>query len=116
VTVQALAGEVTITVADAGDGIGPDHLGHLFERFYKAGPARGQPGGSGLGLAIARENARLHGGDIVVEATGGPGAIFVARLPRYRQPPAVAQPLPGRDKAVTPPAHDEGVPSPRRSP
>ncbi|MDQ6797450.1 MAG: ATP-binding protein, partial [Actinomycetota bacterium] len=56
--------EVTVAVHDSGPGIAPEHAAHLFERFYKADPARSRSSGSGLGLAIARENARLHGGEV----------------------------------------------------
>ncbi len=52
---------VTIEVSDDGPGVPPDHLPHIFERFYRAGPGSGSPG-SGLGLAIAAEIATAHGG------------------------------------------------------
>lgn len=68
-----------VEVADQGPGIPPEHLPHLFERFYKADPARSSPG-SGLGLAIAQENARLLGGAIEVRSEAGKGARFTLRL------------------------------------
>jgi two-component system sensor histidine kinase MtrB len=68
-----------VEVADEGPGIPPEHLPHLFERFYKADPARSGPG-SGLGLAIARENARLLGGEIEVWSEPGRGSRFTLRL------------------------------------
>jgi signal transduction histidine kinase len=68
-----------VEVADSGPGITPEHLPHLFERFYKADPARSSPG-SGLGLAIAHENARLLGGEIEVRSAPGKGARFTLRL------------------------------------
>ena len=68
-----------VEVADQGPGIPPEHLSHLFERFYKADPARSSPG-SGLGLAIAQENARLLGGEIQVWSEPGEGARFTLRL------------------------------------
>jgi two-component system sensor histidine kinase MtrB len=68
-----------VEVADQGPGIPPEHLPHLFERFYKADPARSGPG-SGLGLAIAQENARLLGGEIEVWSEPGEGARFTLRL------------------------------------
>jgi two-component system sensor histidine kinase MtrB len=65
----------------------------VFERFYKADPARAG-GGSGLGLAIARENARLLGGGIEARSESGAGACFTVRLP-------VAKPLRGDRGTVT---------------
>jgi two-component system sensor histidine kinase MtrB len=69
-----------IQVTDRGPGISPEHLPHLFERFYKADPSRRGPG-SGLGLAIARENAQLLGGDIEVWSEFEFGTRFTVRLP-----------------------------------
>jgi signal transduction histidine kinase len=68
-----------VEVVDRGPGISPEHLPHLFERFYKADPAR-SGGGTGLGLAIARENARLLGGEIEVWSEPGEGTRFTLRL------------------------------------
>jgi two-component system sensor histidine kinase MtrB len=68
-----------VEVADHGPGIQPEHVPHLFDRFYKADPARaGQ--GSGLGLAIAQENARLLGSEIQVWSELGKGTRFTFRL------------------------------------
>jgi signal transduction histidine kinase len=79
-----------VEVRDRGPGIAPEHLSHVFERFYKADPAR-SGAGSGLGLAIARENARLLGGEIAVWSEVGMGSCFTLTLP-------VARPLhDGRD-------------------
>jgi len=69
-----------VEVGDTGTGIEPKHLEHVFDRFYRADPARSGPG-SGLGLAIARENARLLGGDIAVRSESGSGSRFTLRLP-----------------------------------
>ncbi|MFL6125398.1 ATP-binding protein [Actinophytocola sp.] len=83
VRVSGLADEVRIEVTDHGPGL-PDHvLPHVFDRFYKADTARARTPGSGLGLAIARQNARLHGGDVTADNVPGGGARFVLRLPRY---------------------------------
>jgi signal transduction histidine kinase len=72
--------DALVEVSDRGPGIAPEHLPHVFERFYKADPAR-TSAGSGLGLAIARENARLLGGEIDVASEVGRGARFTLRLP-----------------------------------
>lgn len=68
-----------VEVADDGPGIAAEHLPHLFERFYKADPAR-SGAGTGLGLAIAQENARLLGGRIEVWSEVGKGTRFTLRL------------------------------------
>lgn len=67
-------------VSDQGPGIAAEHLPHVFDRFYKADPARSGRG-SGLGLAIARENARLLGGRLTVRSTPGVGTTFQLALP-----------------------------------
>lgn len=76
----------SVEVTDSGPGIEPEHLLHVFDRFYRADPSRSGPG-SGLGLAIARENARLLGGDVEVRSELGTGSRFTLRLPD-----AVAEP------------------------
>ncbi|WP_328611340.1 HAMP domain-containing histidine kinase [Amycolatopsis sp. NBC_00345] len=77
---------VTLVVTDHGPGIPAEVLPHVFDRFTKADSSRARSEGSGLGLSIARENARLHGGDIEAGNTPG-GARFVLRLPRHARPP-----------------------------
>ncbi|MGH9226268.1 MAG: ATP-binding protein [Acidimicrobiales bacterium] len=113
VTVPAGAQLVDVTVSDAGAGIPAEHLAHLFDRFYKADPSRSSGGGSGLGLAIARENARLHGGDVSVVSERGLGTRFTFTLPRRTAapadgevPPPVAERLPAGDVAETTARHD----------
>ncbi len=69
-----------LSVADTGVGIAPEHMPRLFERFYRADPARGR-GGAGLGLAIADWIARAHGGRIEVESALGQGTTFTVWLP-----------------------------------
>jgi two-component system sensor histidine kinase MtrB len=81
-----------VEVADRGPGIAREDLPHLFERFYKADPAR-TGRGTGLGLAIALENARLLGGDVAVWSEPGQGSRFTLRLP-------VAEPLRGGEGGV----------------
>lgn len=85
VTVRSSDDAVEIDVSDSGEGIAPQHLNRIFDRFYKADRSR-SGGGTGLGLAIARENARLHGGDITVRSEPGRGATFTVHLPRRRSP------------------------------
>ncbi len=70
-----------ITVVDDGCGIAPEHLPHLFDRFYRADPARSSTDSTGLGLAVVRSIAELHGGAVTVDSAPGQGAAFVLRLP-----------------------------------
>ena len=89
VTVRIAAddGILRLSVEDRGPGIPVEAGGRIFERFYKADPARPRDGrgGSGLGLAIARENAHLHGGEIVVFNGRSGGARFELTLPRREE-------------------------------
>ncbi len=84
VRLRAEGGDVVLEVTDHGPGIREDMLTQIFDRFTKADTARARSEGSGLGLSLARENARLHGGDIVAENTGS-GARFTLRIPRYHR-------------------------------
>lgn len=75
---------VRIAVKDSGDGIAPEHLPNVFERFYRADYARSrQAGGTGLGLAIARAIVEAHDGHISVSSAGvqGQGTTFLVQLP-----------------------------------
>jgi two-component system sensor histidine kinase CiaH len=74
---------ISLTVEDTGMGIAPEHLPHLFERFYRVDKARSRAqGGAGLGLAIAAWIARAHGGAITVRSAPDHGATFTVLLPR----------------------------------
>ncbi len=83
VTIELHDEEVTIDVTDTGIGISPQHLPHVFERFYRAADDKRVTAvtGTGLGLALAREVARLHGGDITVESQVDQGTTFTLTLP-----------------------------------
>ena len=84
VTVLAEGGDAVMAVADTGEGIRPEAIASVFDRFYRADAARERDDrqGAGLGLAIARGIARAHGGDITVRSEPGRGAVFTVRLPR----------------------------------
>jgi len=73
---------VRITVRDHGQGIEPQHIGRLFERFYRVDKGRSrEQGGTGLGLAIVKHIAQLHGGTVTVTSEPGKGTVFTLRLP-----------------------------------
>ncbi len=69
-----------VAVQDTGEGIPPEELSRIFERFYQLDQAR--RGGAGLGLSIAYEIVRAHGGTITVQSQPGKGSVFVVKLPR----------------------------------
>jgi two-component system sensor histidine kinase SenX3 len=76
-------GAVEITVTDQGIGIGEKDLERVFERFYRADPARSRStGGTGLGLAIVKHVATNHGGEVSVWSVEGSGSTFTLRLPQ----------------------------------
>lgn len=71
-----------LEVRDSGPGIGPDHLPHIFERFYRADRTVGDDGPiGGLGLAIARRAVELHGGRLMCDSEVGAGTTFRFELP-----------------------------------
>jgi two-component system phosphate regulon sensor histidine kinase PhoR len=71
-----------IIVTDTGDGIAPEHIKRIFERFYRVDRARSRAlGGTGLGLAIVKHLARAHGGEVTVQSTPGTGSTFIVELP-----------------------------------
>ncbi len=81
-SVRRAAGGVELAVADTGTGIAPEHLPHIFERFYRPDSSRSQQtGGSGLGLAIVRSIVEAHGGSVRAESAQGCGATFTITLP-----------------------------------
>ncbi len=84
VTVRAeeSSGEVRVSVSDTGPGIPPEHIPHLFQRFYRVDESRSrETGGAGLRLAIARELAQLHRGRLEVASQVGIGSTFTVTLP-----------------------------------
>jgi PAS domain S-box-containing protein len=83
VTVRHAGGHAELTVTDTGQGINPDFLPHVFERFRQADSTTTRKvGGLGLGLAIVRHLAELHGGTVMAASEGeGRGASFTLRLP-----------------------------------
>jgi signal transduction histidine kinase len=73
---------IAISIRDTGPGVAPEHVPHLFDRFFRADRGRNRAqGGSGLGLAIAQSIARAHGGRLEVASAAGKGSTFTAILP-----------------------------------
>ncbi|MCP5097471.1 MAG: HAMP domain-containing protein [Chloroflexi bacterium] len=85
ITLQAekVNGQLHLRVCDTGEGILPEHIDHVFDRFYRMEKSRRRDkGGSGLGLAIVRAIAEAHGGQAAVESAGtGQGSKFTLFLP-----------------------------------
>jgi signal transduction histidine kinase len=84
ITLKALQVEagIILCIQDTGEGIAPEDLPHIFERFYRADKARAEAdGASGLGLAIARALVVAHGGEIHAESSPGQGTKMVIHLP-----------------------------------
>lgn len=88
VTIQAAGdqNEVMVKVSDTGEGILPEDLPLVFERFYRGEKSRSAAsGGAGLGLAIVKGIVEAHGGRIQVESHRGQGSVFTLTLPRINQ-------------------------------
>jgi len=72
-----------VAVADTGEGIPPQDLPNIFERFYRVDKSRARAtGGSGLGLTIAKRLIEAHGGKIEVQSELGKGSRFAFTVPR----------------------------------
>ncbi|MEI8032483.1 MAG: ATP-binding protein [Chlorobiaceae bacterium] len=71
---------IRFSVGNEGEGIAPEHIKHLFDRFYRV-PGQDEKSGIGLGLAIVREIVKAHGGTVGVESTLGKGSVFHFTLP-----------------------------------
>ncbi|HEY7259382.1 MAG TPA: HAMP domain-containing sensor histidine kinase [Gaiellales bacterium] len=101
VRVDLVPDAVVVEVSDTGEGIDPDLLPTLFDRFTRADDARGRDtGGAGLGLAICRAIVDAHGGTITAASTPGLGATFTVELPKA----AASAAAPGM-RTVSPPVH-----------
>ena len=86
VATRCWEGAVEITVTDQGMGIAEKDLERVFERFYRADPARSRAtGGTGLGLAIVKHVATNHGGEVSVWSQEGSGSTFTLRLPPHAE-------------------------------
>jgi len=101
VTVATDRDAVAVAVRDHGVGFGPGEQHLVFDRFWRADPARARTtGGTGLGLAIALEDAHLHGGWLQAWGEHGKGSVFRLTLPRTLGEELAGSPLPlGPDEA-----------------
>ncbi|WP_460886020.1 MtrAB system histidine kinase MtrB [Promicromonospora xylanilytica] len=96
---------VAVVVRDYGVGMTKQEVEHVFDRFWRADPARARTtGGSGLGLAIALEDARLHAGRLDAWGRPGQGASFRLTLPRSAGVQVVDPPI-----TMAPASHEPGV-------
>jgi two-component system sensor histidine kinase MtrB len=94
VTVAADSNAAAVAVRDHGVGLAPGEEQLVFERFWRADPARARTtGGTGLGLSIALEDARLHGGWLQAWGEKGRGSVFRFTVPRTAGQPLVGSPL-----------------------
>jgi signal transduction histidine kinase len=76
-------GSIQLTIYDTGEGISPEDLPHVFDRFYRVDKSRTRStGGSGLGLTIAKRLIEAHGGAITVQSELGKGSRFSFTLPK----------------------------------
>ncbi|MGH6706786.1 MAG: sensor histidine kinase, partial [Sphingomicrobium sp.] len=81
-SVQPSGSRVILTVSDQGEGIAPQHLPRLTERFYRIDPARSrESGGTGLGLAIVKHIAERHRGTLDIRSKPGNGTQVSVSLP-----------------------------------
>ena len=97
--VKVAEGIVEIAVTDRGIGIAEGDQDRVFERFYRADPARARrTGGSGLGLSIVKHAVQRHGGEVRLWSRPGRGSTFTIRLPQIEAPAADSSPKRSRRK------------------
>jgi two-component system phosphate regulon sensor histidine kinase PhoR len=93
VTVRDAGGQVRVSVADSGRGIGPEHVPRVFERFYRVDRGRSRAlGGTGLGLSIVKHAVLLHHGEVGLESEPGRGSTFWFEVPKRGPSEGLASP------------------------
>ena len=98
VTAGAEGDSAVVRITDTGEGIPPEHLPHVCERFYRVDAARARRhGGTGLGLAICQSIAEAHHGSLAIESVVGLGTTVIVRLPGPVIPPS-DDPAPPRER------------------
>jgi len=94
-----------LTVEDEGDGIAPQHLARIFDRFYRADAAGAAKNGTGLGLAIVKHLVEAHGGRVTAQSELGKGSRFTVWLPTTSGGPAPPVEGAPRPRPVSVPSH-----------
>jgi len=90
-TARRHGGDALLTVQDTGEGIAPEDLDRIFDRFYRADRARSRDGGAGLGLATAKALVEAHGGRLVMESQQGRGTTATVVLKLMSTPSLAAR-------------------------
>src|SRR5262249_5246915 len=103
VTSRRSGGHLEVRVFDTGEGIAPDLLPHVFDRFRQGDSTSTRAhGGLGIGLALVRHLVELHGGSVDAESAGvGRGSAFTVTLPLAGVPTAEAAPHPGAPEVTS---------------
>jgi len=81
ISIQSNTTQASVLVRDNGSGIAPEHLSHVFDRFYRADSARSSAG-AGLGLSLVKSIIELHGGTVKIESQVGHGTTVVLSFPK----------------------------------
>lgn len=84
VAAEATPAGVVVSVADVGEGVAPEYVERVFDRFFRAPGAYAMAGGTGFGLSIVRRYVELHGGTVTCESVPGHGATFAFTVPLRR--------------------------------
>ncbi len=106
-------GVVVLRVRDAGPGIHPDDLPHIFDLYYQSKrPEWKAEGGAGIGLALVRELAQTMSGRVQVESAPGKGAVFTVTLPAQERPRESAAPVVGIQRFAGENSASENLPEP----
>ena len=105
-------GVATLSIIDTGEGISPENLPHIFDRFYRADDSRSRKtGGAGLGLAISRSIAEAHGAQLTATSTLGKGTTFTFEIPVTNVGPSASSAQENSATAEVPPQMQDSAPA-----